>query len=178
MAAVLDGDASAFGRIYIRHVDAVFRYLALRVRDPYVAEDLTHEVFTKALRSLSTLRQPNALAGWLARIAHNVAANHWRYQDRRRTASMDAPDEERLPLEQRLGREDRLTAVEAGVEVEALLDAVDGLTEDQRQVIALRFGAGITLAEAAQLMRRSPEAVKQLQYRALEALRAHVETAQ
>jgi RNA polymerase sigma-70 factor (ECF subfamily) len=169
------GDRAAFGQLYQRYLDDVYAYVHFRVQDTALAEDLTQDVFVGVWRALPSFRWQGSLAPWLLRCAHNRVANHWR-QTGRRPGQVPLPgDDERetdgppLPPDlQPLAELDlRLTTAE----VEA---AMERLTDLQRQVIALRFGAGLSLAETAEAMSRSLNAVKNLQHHGLAALRRHL----
>jgi len=176
------GEPGAFARLYERHVDAVYRYVRFRVRDPALAEDLTHDVFVRALDGVRGLREPERFAGWLLRIAHNRVANHWRWRDARpenvapgddghdalgRLAADPAPASGATAPGEGYG----LEHVEARVDAARALAAAAALTDLQREVVALRFVAGLDLAETAAAMGRSVGAIKNLQHHALRALR-------
>lgn len=173
------GDAAAFGQLYEAHVEAVFGYVAYRVQDPAVAEDLTQDIFLSALRALPRFRWQGSFAPWLLRCAHNRVVNHWRSLGRRAPEqSVDALDDDGRPL---------ITLVdEAAAEGLATLERVDApqlgralatLTALQQQVVALRFGAGLSLLETAQAMERSENAIKNLQHHALAKLRRALQAA-
>jgi RNA polymerase sigma-70 factor (ECF subfamily) len=166
------GDRAAFGQLYQRHVDDVFAYVQLRVRNVAVAEDLTQDIFMNVFRALPRFRWQGSFAPWLLRCAHNRVANHWRAQGRR-------PDQVALPTEddtersmpELAGEADPIDAIDWRLSAEQIGGAMAALTELQQQVISLRFGAGLSLAETAEIMQRSQNAVKNLQHNALAALR-------
>ena len=169
------GDRAAFGQLYQKHVEAVFAYVQLRVRDRTVAEDLTQDIFINAFRALAGGRfvWQGSFAPWLLRCAHNRVVNHWRSMGRQPEISA-LPDErddafagpeladEMMPLDEALANQ---------LTTEAINGAMTGLTELQQQVMSLRFGAGLTLTETAAVLGRTPNAVKNLQHNALVALR-------
>ncbi len=166
------GDGTAFGLLYEHHLEAVFGYVAYRVRDRAVAEDLTQDIFLSAYRAMPGFRWQGSFAPWLLRCAHNRVVNHWRSLGRRPPEqSVDERDEAGRPL---------LVLADEGDDASTLLEAVDAgglrqalgrLTELQQQVLALRFGAGLSLLETAAAMERSENAVKNLQHHALARLR-------
>ena len=174
------GDPHAFGQIYQSYVDRVYSFVAFRVRDADLAEDLTQEVFVQALRALDAFDWRGSLAPWLLRIARNTIIDHWRRTARRPErplsvveAGEGGDDESRI---------DRLVA-DDGAEVaraESVLDrdriviASANLTDLQQQVLALRFAAGLSIRETADAMGRSEGAIKNLQHHALKALRRHL----
>ncbi len=164
--AAQGGDQVAFGQIYERFFDRVFRYVAARVGLGADAEDLTQEVFLKAVGSIHRFElRGRPFAAWLFRIAHNVVV------DRYRRATAAAPT---LPLESIVHAQDG-TDVEASallaLDLEQLRRALGQVTELQRQVVLLRFIGGLSLAETGSVMRRNENAIKALQYSALRALR-------
>ena len=157
------GDRDAFARLYEANVERVHRYLLSRLGEPADAEDVTAEVFINAMRSLPSYRAKGTpLIAWLFRIAHNQAINHLKKSARRKEAPLletaatyDGPEEEVL------------SQVRLGEVVRSMAD----LTDLQRQVLNLRFAAGLSIAEVAKIMRSKEGAVKFLQFSALRALR-------
>lgn len=163
---VLAGDAEAFGRLYERHAEAIYRYLLLRTGSSALAEDLLQDVFEQALRKLSELREPDRLLAWLMRIAQNRLGNHWARRARR-PDDAGPPNEATTP-----GGERPEQVLEPQLRVEAL--QLHRLPEREQQVLALRFGAGLPAREVAEQLGCSESAARQLQYRALKRLRALV----
>lgn len=166
------GEPGAFDLLYQRHVEAVFNYVLFRVRDVTVAEDLTQDVFMNAYKNIAQLRRQDRFGHWLLRIAHNRVLNHWRAQSARpRITELDREGEASSTLEAAAMTADAFQALEARLSAEDVLGATRRLTDLQRQVIALRFVAGLSVAETATAMDRSIGAVKNLQHHALAALR-------
>jgi len=158
------GDVSAFAQLYERYADRVYAYVALRVGDGPAAEDLTADVFLRALEKSGSFRwRGKPYLAWLLRVAHNAVVDHWRREKRARF----------VPLNERLRAKagDLMSVLEEKLALEELRSALARLTALQQQVIALRFGSGLSIAETAQAMGRSQGAVKNLQYKALVALR-------
>ncbi len=168
------GERGAFGLLYQRHVERVYNFVVFRVRDTAVAEDLTQEVFINALRGISSLDHPERFVPWLLAIAGNRIRNHWRSASRR--PNLAEPDAAGDPLDAVTG-DDVMADLEARVAAEDLLSGAARLTDLQREVLALRFVAGLSVAETAMLMRRSEGAVKNLQHHALASLRRHLAAA-
>ena len=156
-------DRKAISELYKRHVQSIYRYIYYRVGDVNVAEDLTAEVFLRALEGLAGFTYRGVpFSAWLYRIAHARAMDHFRRQAKR----------ELLPLDERLvaaGKGPQAT-VEARLDCEELQSAIAQLTTDQQQVIILRFVEGLSNAEAARILGKTEGAVKALQHRALNSL--------
>lgn len=156
-------DAAALAEIHDTTYPLIFRYIAFRVGSREVAEDLTSEVFARLLGALNERRAPErTLTGWLYGVASHVVGDHLRQRYRHET----------MPLAESLAsREpDPVEQVETLLAHEALREAIGELTEDQQDVIALRFGYGMPIAEVARTMGKTEGAVKQLQARAVARL--------
>jgi RNA polymerase sigma-70 factor, ECF subfamily len=156
-------DPARFAELYEIHFERVYAYVARRVRDRDIAEDLTAEIFQKALANLPRFHWRGApFAAWLFRIAANVIAD--RLKSAARTTSLS--DQAML--------ESTDTSFE-GIERRAqLFHLVNELPDDQRLVIALRFAEDKSIREIAEQLGRSEGAVKQLQFRGLQSLRAQL----
>jgi RNA polymerase sigma-70 factor (ECF subfamily) len=169
------GDRAAFGALYQRHVDDVFAYVRLRVRDTSLAEDLTQDVFVSTFKALPNFRWRGAFAPWLMRCAHNRVANHWRSLGRRpNQVELPTEGEGTRPFPELSEEPSMVSGLDERIEGKAVDAALARLTDLQRQVVALRFGAGLSLAETADVMRRSENAVKNLQHNALVSLRSRL----
>lgn len=165
------GDADAFAALYQAHVQAIYRYIAHRVSDSQLAEDLTGDVFTKALQSLGNYRyRGRPFVAWLYRIAHARVVDHYRQTDRRPVHS--ELESETVPVD-----DDMDEAMIQQQAAQTLRAAIAELTGDQQQVIVLRFIEGHRTEKVAQLMGKQPNAIKALQHRALRALARRLEKA-
>jgi RNA polymerase sigma-70 factor (ECF subfamily) len=156
-------DTDALAQIHDTYYGPLFRYVAFRVSDRHIAEDLTSEVFT---RFLSALRQRNppstTLRGWLYGVAAHVVGDHLRGRYR-------APHVE---LDVRIASRDDGPAeiAEAALDRADLREAMASLTEEQQHVLALRFDRELPIGEVARAIGKTEGAVKQLQARAIAAL--------
>ncbi len=158
-----NGDEDAISALYQRHADAIFRYVLLRVNDVSVAEDLTAEVFLKALQGLSQYRITDTpLLAWLYRIAHSQTIDFWRRQARRRETPLAEDIPAKTPWPEEL--------VTVMARWDAVLDGLTQLTDDQRQVIILRFIEDRDVKTVARRLGKTCGAVKSLQYRAVASL--------
>jgi RNA polymerase sigma-70 factor, ECF subfamily len=161
-------DARALAEIYDRHAGMIYAYLYRYLGDAQLAEDLTSEVFIKLIESLDTSRAPREqLQGWLYRVAHNLAMDHFREQAKKSELPLD--EDAIADAESALHRLERCHLEEQ------LRRAICQLTPGQQQVILLRFGQGLKLEEIGRLLGKSEGAVKLLQYRAIERLQKLLE---
>lgn len=159
------GDTSAFGQLYERYFDKVYNYLSFKVGGPTEAEDIAGQVFLRALESLSGYKWTGVpFQAWLFRIAHNLLVDALRRRSRRPSEPLDETMPDRSAVADPEG-----WLVEK-VAREGLLHAVERLTELQRQVISLKFAAGLTNAEVAHVLGRTEGAVKALQHAAVQSL--------
>ena len=158
-----EGDKQAIGELYRVNVDVIYRYVWARVRDDSLAEDLTAQVFLKALEGLPTY-QPSGkpFVAWLYRIAYARIVDHWRKLERR----VEVPLEETLPA--REPRPQELLEFEADWVM--AMELLAQLTDDQQDVVILRFIGEMSLADVAQTVGKTVGATKALQYRALATL--------
>lgn len=158
------GDTAAVGTLYQQHHQAVYRYLYYRTGDPQVAEDLTSEVFIRVIRSLQGYRpQDVPFLAWLFQIARNLSIDYYRKVNNEPLVSL----EENL----RAGNDDPTKDVDRRLTSQKLIEALRNLSEDQRDVIVLRFVSGMPIADVAQALSKSEDAIKGLQRRGLIALR-------
>ncbi len=157
--AARQGNREAFAALYRSHADRVYRYCLARLSDTGAAEDVTATVFMRAWQAIERYQPTGApFAAWLFRIAHNEVVSHLRRARRPSDSSLGELD---LVATDPAARSDEL----------AVRQALQQLTELQRQVIAYRFAAGLTHMEIAELMGRNANAVKQLQHSAIVRLR-------
>ncbi|MFI2710099.1 ECF subfamily RNA polymerase sigma factor, BldN family [Micromonospora sp. NPDC018662] len=163
------GESEAFGLIYDRYVDTVFRFVYFRVGNRQLAEDLTSDTFLRALKRIGSFTwQGRDLGAWLVTIARNLVADHFksgRYRLEVTTGDvLDADREDRGPE----GSPE--AAVVEHITNVALLTAVKQLNPEQQECIVLRFLQGFSVAETARAMEKNEGAIKALQYRAVRAL--------
>lgn len=162
------GDTEAFGELYDRYVDLVYRYVYYRVGSAQVAEDLTSETFLRALRRLSSFTwQGRDVGAWFVTIARNLIADH--YKSSRYRLEMTSDDVTAVS-EANTSQEGPETAVLEAMQNKVLLEAVKQLNAEQQECIVLRFLQGLSVAETAQAMGKNDGAIKALQYRAIRSL--------
>lgn len=166
-AAASAGDVEAVGLLYDSLVGPIYRYVAVRVQRREDAEDLTQLVFERIVGSLPRYRsRGRPFEAWAFRIARNAVIDHVRRDrsheplgDDHETAHEETPD--------------RLTV--RGEEIRELRTAIASLTADQQEAIALRFAAGLTAEEAAEVMGRRAGTVRGLTFRAIASLRRRLQ---
>ena len=163
------GEAEAFGLIYDRYIDVIFRFIYFRVGNRQLAEDLTSETFLRALTRIGSFTwQGRDLGAWLVTIARNLVADHFKSgRYRLEVTTDDVLDTDREDRGPEGSPEAAVVAYTTNV---ALLGAVKRLNPEQQECIVLRFLQGFSVAETAQAMGKNEGAIKALQYRAVRAL--------
>ena len=160
-------DAEAFAQLYERYFEKIYRYIALKIGDRLEAEDMTQQVFLKALKSIGSFKwQAVPFSAWLYRIAHNQIVDFLRRKSRRQTGPLE---DAALHIEDPGGNLQEMA--ETNCDLERLAAATEKLTSAQREVIALRFTSELPIADVARIMGKSEGAVKSLQFSAVQALR-------
>ena len=160
-----DGDGEAFGKLYDRYVDMVFRFIYFRVNDRALAEDFTSETFLRALRRISTISyQGRDIGAWFITIARNIVLDH--LKSARHRLELTTAD----TIE---GKDHVASTEEAVLDVlqsERLMQAVAQLGDEQRECVMLRFVHGLSVSETANVMGKNDGAIKALQHRAVRKL--------
>ena len=161
------GDAEAFGELYDRYVDQVYRYISYRVGSRQLAEDLTSETFLRALRRITSFTwQGRDVGAWFVTIARNLIADH--YKSSRYRLELTTDDVTTAGAAPAVdGPEDTVLAT---LQNTVVLQAVRQLGAEQQECIVLRFLQGMSVTETAQIMGKNEGAIKALQYRAIRTL--------
>jgi RNA polymerase sigma-70 factor (ECF subfamily) len=160
-------DPAKFDALYELHFDRIYFFLVSRVHDRSTAEDLTSEVFHKALSNLPSYEwRGTPFAAWLFRIASNAVVDHYKHSNREQQV-----DDLEHPLAQPELSSKDLNFIERHVH---FFRIVDQLPEVQRRVVCERFVEGRSIREIAQRLSKTEGAIKQLQFRALQTLRAQI----
>jgi RNA polymerase sigma-70 factor (ECF subfamily) len=166
--ALLDGvrrlDPQALEETHNKYYPAIFRYIAFKVGSRETAEDLTSEVFVRLLDAVKDRHAPqNTLRGWLYSVASHIVNDYYRkqYRDKQEvvlseTLESDIPHPAELAMNKQT--------------LESLHQALSQLTDEQRNVISLRFGYDMPIKEVARMIGKSEGSVKQLQARAVASL--------
>lgn len=168
LKGVQDLAPQALSEVHQRYFPLVFRYVRYRTGDAALSEDIASDVFLRLLEACVRHKGPDKnLRSWLIATASNIVSDHYRkqYKSPRQDELFDMPDgnpvpEEHLELKERNKR---------------IRQAMRQLTAEQQQVLALRFGERLSVREVSEIMGKKPNAIKQMQYRALVSLRRNLE---
>jgi len=174
-----DGDSSAFSKLYEHYLTPIFRFVFFRVRTHEDAEDLTQHVFLKAWSALPEFgtstrfaaRRENSgsFSAWLYRIARNTTIDYWR---KKKPLTLD-PSSPTFQNRQD-NTLDPLAFADQKEETEHIRDALHILNEDQQTILTLKFIEDLSNKEIAQITGKTEGAIRQIQSRALRALRQHL----
>jgi RNA polymerase sigma-70 factor (ECF subfamily) len=156
-------DSSAFAEIYERYYQGIYNFVYYRVTDEALAEDLTAEVFLKAMEAIESFTFRGVpLSAWLYRIANNLVVDHFRRQPRHGNVSLEETTVS--------AGENPTDALEQGLTQQTIRRALSELTEEQQQVVLLKFVDGLSNNEVARVLGKTEGAIKSLQHRALSSL--------
>ena len=158
-------DAEAFAILYDRYVQRLYHYCYHRTNNVRDAEDLTAQTFLAALEALPHYRQDGHFAAWLFTIARNKVMDFYR-----RTPHLSLEESTAQPLLSDLAGE-----AENSQQKEGLLRALRALTEEERELIRLRYAAELPFVEIARSLRKSENATKKMLYRLLGRLKSQME---
>jgi RNA polymerase sigma-70 factor (ECF subfamily) len=159
------GDGEAFGALYDRYVDAVFRFIYFRINDRALAEDFTSETFLRALRRIGTITyQGRDIGAWFITIARNIVLDH--LKSARHRLELTTAD----TIEGKEHAQSTESAVLETLQSERLMEAVRQLGDEQRECVMLRFVQGLSVSETASVMGKNDGAIKALQHRAVRKL--------
>lgn len=160
----VNGDTEAFGELYVRHLDQIYRYVFYKVGDAKRAEDLTERVFLSAWEGMENYQtRGHPFSSWLYRIAHNAVVDHYR-------ADRDEKPLDAIALtlaDEALGPEETVLARQ---EVSRLMEALAKLSDEMQELIILRFVEGLPHAQVAEILDKSVGACRVMQHRALATL--------
>jgi len=146
----MQGDVNAIERLITKHKNRVFTYILLVVKDHDLAEDIFQETFIKVIRSLrkGKYEEKGIFISWVIRIAHNQVIDHFREENKQRTISNDATEQDLFNSPELADEniEDRLVQDQIAKDVRRLINQ---LPEDQQQVVLLRHYGGLSFKEIA-----------------------------
>ncbi len=166
LAEIALKDAGALADLYQRHLSRIYRYILVRVDNIQDAEDLTAQTFTEMVNNLSHYRGDGVFAAWLTVIARNLVTS--RYRGQRPNLALD--EAETYAEEGSLD-----DTISQHLQIAQLRAALDTLPDDYAEVIRLRYFAELSTEETAEIMGRSPSAIKMLLRRAMKSLRQRMD---
>ncbi|MGH2514941.1 MAG: RNA polymerase sigma factor [Ktedonobacterales bacterium] len=168
VARAIQRDTEAFSQLYNLYFDRIYRYARLKVGTAADAEDVTAAVFLSAWRTIDRFSPKHELsfASWLFRLAHNNLVD--RYRRMRETISLDSAGQRSLEADASPGPE---AEIEWRLTVAELHEALLTLTDEQREVVLLRFVEGLPAREVGDILGKQEGTVRGMQFRAIEALR-------
>ena len=164
------GDAASFAALYEHFSDRIFRYVSFKTGNPAEAEDITEDVFVRMLESIHSFKwQGHPYSSWLFHIAHNLVVDHYRKKGRNRT----------LPLEEAAVTTDDYSSdleshAELNLSMREVRGAMKSLTDLQREVISLRFAAGLSVAETGPRCRQERKRCESASARRPEEIETHI----
>ncbi len=158
------GDQEAFAHLYDAYLERIYRYVYFRVADDELAEDITSQVFLKVWEKLDTYQAGQSpFIAWLYRIAHNTVIDYYR------TKKVSIPLDAANPVE--LSQDDEIDEkLDMQTISQQLREAMQELTDEQQQVLILKFVNGLSTSEIAQQLGKQRGAVRALQMRGLQGL--------
>jgi RNA polymerase sigma-70 factor (ECF subfamily) len=157
------GDRNAIAALYRAYAEAIYRYVSYRIPDAAAAEDLTAEVFLRMVEGLPAYTPNGApFEAWLYRIAAARVADHYRRQARRPQEALSDEEPDRAELPER--------ALQEAEEQDELRIALGQLSDEQQDILLLRFVERKSHAEVAERLGKSVTAIKSAQHRALTRL--------
>ena len=170
MLAYAAGDATAFEQLYARHRGPLYRFLLRQVREPALADEFFQDVWQRVIAAREGWKPEAAFGAWLFRIAHNRLGDHWRAQQHRPPAPVDAAERAaRVPDPDTPERQ--LSEFEQRRRLQL---ALAELPDDQRVVLQLRLEQELTLEEIGEITGVGRETVKSRLRYAMDKLRARL----
>lgn len=159
-------DEAALGELYDRYESRIYSYIYRRTGDVTLAEDLTAKVFLKMLEAIRNGKGwHSSFSGWLYRIAHNAVIDYYRQRDRQQQSDLEDA------MNVVASDHNPVVIAEANMNATRLRAAIARLTEEQAEVISLRFLEGYSISEVSTMMEKTEGSIKALQYRAVATLR-------
>ena len=167
VAQAARGSFEAFGKLYHKYVSNIYQYVFYKVKDKMTAEDITQQVFVKALKAIGTCKgKESTFSPWLYRIAYNQTIDTFRKAKPKLTIKIEISEENR----------DLVQETHDDLRKQELLEVIDELPQNQKDVIILKFIEGLDNGEIGKVLGKSQGAIRILQMRALSALRSKLES--
>lgn len=161
---ITENNEAKLTSLYEEYYDRIARYAYVRIGDKSDAEDLAGEVFLRALESLKSYKERGVpMQAWLFRIAHNLVIDYFKKTAKRKMVALETVQIE--------SGTDPAVIAEKNIEIERVTTAMEQLTQEQREVLSLRFFGGLTSKEAGDILKKSDGAVREMQSAAIRRLR-------
>ncbi len=167
IASSIAGDEEAFGKIYDKYIDEIYRFIAMRVKSPEEAKDIASEAFLKAWQYVSTSKKMvNNIRALLYRISRNLIIDHYRKTSNQFSQIDDAQLESVIDVTLDVVED---TAVKQ--ELENIFSYLDGLSVDAKEVITMRYVQDLSVAEIANILGKNKGTVRVALHRAKKQLK-------
>jgi len=153
------GNRDAFGKLYELYVEKIYRYIFFRVQqDKHTAEDITEIVFLRAWEKLHLL-QTGSFQAWIYTLARHAIVDHFRKH------------KNTVELHEQIATDDEEEKIFRSLEMERVMECMKLLTQEQQEILTLKFINDLPNKEIAKILRKREDALRALQYRALQSLR-------
>lgn len=171
MNLAISGDSEAFKEIYNNFFSPVYKYVLIRTRRDDLAKDISQTVFLKSFENIKRYKyQGKSPLAYFFTIAKNEIVNEWR----KNKNNHQQPIEE---LEEKIKSDYHIeTTAENNLNLDKLKSAISYLTEEQQELISLKFVSGLENSEISEIMNKSAEAIRQMQFRALKAMKEKIKS--
>jgi RNA polymerase sigma-70 factor (ECF subfamily) len=168
-----NGDSEAFEKLFLRYKQAIFHFIFRFCKNSETAQELTQDVFSKIITKSDTFRHDSRFSTWIYTIARNITIDHSRKMTHRKQPSLDEKRQNGLSLldtvESKTHQADR-TAISNNLKTR-ILEAIDNLPEEQKEVFILREHNGLSFEEISEITASKTGTVKSRMRYALESLR-------
>lgn len=171
------GNSNAFGELYDRHAPRIYRFIFLKIANKNDTEDLLHEVFLAAWRTIGKYKEQENVpfTSWLYQIARNKIIDYYR-QVKRNISLDEILKENALPTEfVSAAHHTIVNALNATYEMQAIMNALGRLNDNQQNILILRYIEDLSPEEIGSVLKKTPGAVRLIQHRALKKLKTVIE---
>ena len=159
------GSVSAFQTLYMRYLDAIYRYFFYQTKDKFLAEDLAQDVFIRIWKAIDHYDEDKgAFTSWMYRIAHNLLVDYYR-------------GKKALPLKEGLEAsysEDWLEKLDKNEKIQSIKKELATLPDDYKEVVVLRFFEDLSVQEVSHITGKSEENIRVIQHRAIRKLKEKI----
>jgi len=162
-----NGNKDAFSELYEYYITPIFRFVYFRVRSRADAEDLTQGIFLKVWTSLPGYKQKNRFSSWLYAVARNTVIDFWKKKKDWNISELgkETIKDKSKPIDETVDEERDL---------EKIRDLMELLTDEQQEIMILKFIQGLSNREISKILGKSEDALRQLQMRAIKTLKEYL----